>query len=210
MDSEVRDTDRWMLLAGPVFLVLFVIALAIQGDGAPEKSTGKAVISKLADHHDGASASVFLVVPLVVLLLLFAGAMRNAFGSAGGAAKRLFQYGAVLYAAGLVFGATLTLAIISAVDHKLESAAEGLNVLAAASWIPVIAGAAVMLIGAGLAVLRTGVLPAWMGWIAAVAGVVSCFGPGGFAGFLLTPLWIAVAGTMVYLRASPTEGTPVI
>lgn len=197
---ETVRSDRWMALAGPAFLVLFVIALILQGDGAPEKSTGQAVISKLADKHDGAYASVFLVIPLVGLLLLFASALRTAFGSSGGSAKRVFQYGAVLYAAGLVFGATLTLAVISAVDHKLASAAEALNVLAAASWIPVIAGAAVMLLGAGLAVLRSGVLPSWLGWVAVVVGVVSFVGPGGFAGFMVTPLWIAVAGVLVYMK----------
>lgn len=197
-----------MALAGPAFLVLFVVAMALQGDAADEGSNGKEVISRLAEHHDKAVASVFLAAPLVGLLLLFAGALRTAFADAGGGAKRLFQYGAVLYAAGLLLGATLTLGLVDAVKHKQENAAEALNVLATSAWIPVVAGAAVLLLGAGLATLQSDVLPAWLGWVALVVGVVAFLGPGGFVGFLVAPLWIGVAGVLLYLRRDETASLP--
>ena len=68
-------------------------------------------------------------------------------------------------------------------------------------WIPFIAGIAATLIGAGLTVLSSGVLPRWLGWVALVAGVISLAGPGGFLGFFVGPLWILVAGVLLFRRS---------
>jgi hypothetical protein len=110
--------------------------------------------------------------------------------------------GAVLWASGLLIGATTSLGVLTASDHGQSQVAQTMNVLCNDAWLPFIAGIAVTLIGAGLTVLATGVLPRWMGWVAAVTGVVSLAGPGGFLGFFVGPLWLLVAG--VLLARAPT------
>jgi hypothetical protein len=110
--------------------------------------------------------------------------------------------GAVLWAAGMLFGSTLDLAAADVGDKKLEGAAQAVNILIEASWLPFIVGIAVTLIGAGMTVLRSGVLPSWLGWIALVVGIVALAGPGGFVGFFVGPIFMLVAGILLYMRQS--------
>jgi hypothetical protein len=104
----------------------------------------------------------------------------------------------------MLVGSLLDLALLSASDNNQSDVAQGANVLASADWIPFIGGIAIFLIGAGLTVLASRVMPAWLGWIALVVGVVSLAGPGGFIGFFVAPLWILVAGIMLAVRRDDT------
>ena len=200
MDTDARDDERWMLLAGPAFLVMVVVALAVAGSSLAEDASAKEAVTHYADKKSAMLASVFLTGPAVALLLIWAARMRTAFGGTGGAGRKLFQYGAVLYAAGLLLGSVFQLGAASAADDGAEGVTQTMNYLIADSWIPPTIGMALLLLGAGLAVLRNGVLPRWMGMVALVAGVISLLGPGGFLGFFIGPLWVAVAGVMLYLR----------
>lgn len=201
--TQPLDRDRWMAWGGPAFLVLFVVAGALAGGDIGDDLSGNKVIEKVLDRKDGAYATVFLAAPAAMALLLFAARLRSLLGASAGAARHLLQYGAVLYAAAVVSGAVLVLGLISAADNKEADAAQTLNTLNSVSWIPMVVGIAVFLVGAGLSVLRTGLLPTWMGWVATVVGVVSLLGPGGFAGFFVAPLWVAVAGVMLASRKAP-------
>jgi MFS family permease len=198
--DDVRDSERWAALAGPAFLVLMLLVLALQGNNAAEDASGAAVVAHYTDGHGPKLISAFLAAPVVAALLLFTGRLRMSLPRESGIGRKLLQYGAVLYAGGLLFGAVLQLALVFSADHGQKSVAETMNVLANDSWLLPVAGVAVMLLGAGMAVLRSGALPRWMGWVALVVGVVSLLGPGGFLGFFLGPIWIAAAGVMLYRR----------
>lgn len=161
-----------MALAGPAFLVLFAVAHSLQGDSA--------------------QGDLFRQVGR--------GLLRRQGG--GGSAKRLLQYGAVLYAAGLAVGGMLTLALALGNGQEAQERVQGPERARASAWMPVIAGAAVTLLGTGLAVLRTSVLPTWMGWVAVVVGVVAFASPCGFAGFLVTE---ADIGSVACQRTSHSE-----
>jgi hypothetical protein len=204
---EATRSDRWIALLGPVFLVLMVLVLVLGGNTPAENSSGQ----KLIAHYDGKAganlAAAFLVGPAVVALLLFVGWFRLLLGRDIGAPRKLLQYGAVVYGVALLMIAAVNLAEVGAADDKQAGAAQAMNYLNNAMWIPIVIGAGALLIGAGWAVLRSGILPGWLGWIALVVGIISLLGPGGFAGFFLGPLWVAAAGLMLYLRAP--SGDPV-
>ena len=51
-------------------------------------------------------------------------------------------------------------------------------------------------------------MPAWLGWVAVVVGVISLVGPGGFLGFFVAPIWTLVAGVMLSLRTRTKEAAP--
>jgi hypothetical protein len=194
------DRDRWMAWGGPAFLLLFIATGLLLGGEIKDDLAGTKVIDEVLDQKDGAIVAAFLAAPSAAFLLFFAARLRSLLGDSAGAARHLLQYGAVLFASAIVFGAVIMLGMISAADNKQAETAQALNVLNSVSWIPMVAGIAVFLIGAGLSVLRTGVLPTWMGWIALVVGVVSMIGPGGFAGYFVAPLWVGVAGIMLAIR----------
>lgn len=203
MDTPVTatssDRDRWMAWGGPVFFFLFFTVMVLGGEDVAEQLTGEDVLEAVGDRERKIMLGAMAAPLAAAALLLFTARLRSLIGSAR-AAKHVLLAGAVLYAMGLALNAVLDLALVSASREDLVGSASALNLIDNATWLPITMGAGLTLLGAGLAVLRTAVLPVWMGWIAAVGGVISLIGPGGFLGFFLGPLWIAVAGVMLGTR----------
>jgi hypothetical protein len=199
-----------MALMGPLYLVLLVVVLALAGDTPSEESTGQSVIDKLGDNGDEILWAAFTTGPMVAALLIFVSWLRTRFDREVGAPRKLMQYGAVIYAVALLLNAVVSLAEAGAAEDKRAEAAETLNRFAGTLWLPVVIGAGVLLIGAGLSVLRSGVLPRWLGWVGLVVGVLSLLGPGGFLGFWVAPLWIAVAGGLLYFRPAAAAADVVV
>lgn len=207
MDSTLdtaEDRDRWMAWGGLVFLLFFAFVFFTSGEELSDTEAGSKVIESLNDKRDLRNIAVFGAPVAIAALLLFTSRLRATLGSAAGAARHLLQYGAVIYSVAILLDSVLTLAMLNAADKDKEGVAEVLNAAWSADWIIFTTGIALLLLGAGLSILRTGVLPRWMGWIAAVLGVVSLLGPGGFAGFLLGPLWIGAASVMLATRRPAT------
>jgi hypothetical protein len=200
MDTDRRNGDRWMLLAGPLFTVLAVVGVILVGSTPGEKDPADEIIKHFKDNDTQTLAGVFLWGPAAAALLVFVSRLRAGIDDRARAARSLLVAGGTLYATGIVIGTSVTLAQVVAADGEFKDASQALNVLNAALWVPVVIGIATMLLGAGLAVLRTGLLPTWLGWVAVVVGVVSLFGPGGFLGFFVAPLWVGLAGILLYTR----------
>jgi hypothetical protein len=192
-----------MALMGPLFLVLLVVVLALAGETPADDATGQKVIDELGDNGDAVLWAAFTTGLLVASLLIFVSWLRLSFGREVGAPRKLMQYGAVIYAVALLLNAVVALAEQGAAHDKRGDVAETLNRLGSTLWLPVVVGAGVLLIGGGLSMLRTATMPSWLGWIGLVVGVISLLGPGGFLGFFIAPLWVAVTGVVLYLRPAP-------
>jgi hypothetical protein len=204
------NTSRWLVWTGPLFAVGFIVSvLFLEGETPSDKASAERVMDYYNAHQGRSLVSAFLAPLGATLLVLFAAHLRaiaRGRGDSGGTGPTVLLSGAILWAAGILVGSTTTLALVQAADHDQAQIAQTMNVLANSGWVPFIGGLAVMLIGAGLTVLSTGILPRWMGWVAAVVGVVSLAGPGGFLGFFVAPLWLLVAG--VLLARTPSGQVP--
>jgi len=208
MDSDARGDDRWMLLAGPLFLLLQALGALLQGSNPGEKDSADEVISHFADNDSRILAGVFVLNVAAAVLLVFVCRLRAAIDDRARAARSLLVAGGTVYATGILIASSVSLALVVASNAAFEESAQALNVLNASLWIPPVIGLATMLLGAGLAVLRTGILPRWLGWVAAVVGVVSLLGPGGFLGFFVAPFWVGAAGIMLYIRRAEPAVVP--
>ena len=196
--------ERLLALSGVVFAVVFVAATFSQGSTPGEKDSGQKVVDYYNSHQGGSLVAAFGGPVLCALLVLYFSHLRNlARGADAGAGPSVMVGGAVLWAAGLLLGSTLSLALVSASDHQQPEVAQTLNVLNAASWLPFIGGIAVTLIGAGMTVLRVAIVPRWMGWVALVVGIIALAGPGGFLGFFVAPLWMLVSGVLLLRSSEP-------
>lgn len=194
----MTSSRRLLALTGVVFAVVFAIGALTQGSPPGEKASAQTVVDFYNDHDSSTLIGVFAGPALCALLVLFFSHLRDlARAGDAGVGPTVMLAGAVLWAAGLLFGSSLGLAVVGAADHGQKDVAQTLNVLIAADWIPFIAGVAITLIGAGMTVLRTTFLPRWLGWVALVVGVISVIGPGGFLGFFVAPLWMIVAGVLL-------------
>lgn len=198
---------RPLVLAGPLFTVIFVIAAFIlQGETPGTESSGETVVDYFRDERTTSLWLVFLSPLLAALVVLFFSHLRAVARErrvSTGAGPTVMISGAVLWAAGLLLSSSLSLALVDAADEQQTATAETLNVLGNASWLPFIGGIAVTMIGAGLTVLGSDFLPRWLGWVALLGGIVSLAGPGGFVGFFLAPLWMLVAGVLMARPTTP-------
>jgi MFS family permease len=209
-----KSNERWWAIAGPAFAVLFWVAVFTLEPSTPgEKATAEEVVKYYNDHQGQSLADVFLAPLLVTLLVVFIAYFRARIREHERSITSRFApvvlvVGATVWASGALLGSVGTLAVSAASDHGQNQVAQTVNVLSNSMWIPFIAGIAVTLIGAGLTVLSTGVLPRWLGWVALVAGIVSLAGPGGFLGFFVGPLWVLVAGVLLFLRSDAAVPAP--
>jgi hypothetical protein len=197
---------RPLVLAGPLFAVLFVVGVALQGDTPGPDASGEAVVAHYLDEQTTSLTLVFLSPLLATLLVLFFAHLRAVARErrvSPGAGPTVMISGAVLWAAGILLATVLELALIDAADDGRVATAETLNVLSNATWLPFIAGIAITLIGAGMTVLGSDFLPHWLGWVALFCGIVSLAGPGGFLGFFVAPVWLLVAGLVTARPAVP-------
>jgi hypothetical protein len=200
------NTSRLFVWTGPLFAVALIVAdLLAEGSTPGESASGAQVMTYFNAHRGRTLTEVFLAPVLVALLVLFASELRARARSRGedGVGSTVMLSGAVLLSAGALLGAAVQLGAVSASDHGQVQAAETFNVLNNDDWMPFIAGLAVFLVGAGLTVLRCGLLPKWLGWVALVAGVISLAGPGGFVGYFVAPVWMVVAGAVLGIRREP-------
>ena len=68
-------------------------------------------------------------------------------------------------------------------------------------------GTSGLLLASALVVLRFGALPAWLGWVALVLGIISLT-PGGFFAFFGIFAWVAVVSVVLFQRGEPGRPAP--
>jgi hypothetical protein len=197
--------ERYLPLAGILFLVVFVIANAITGSTPDENTSAHKVVTYWADHQGAQTAAAFLGAFAVVLFVFFAGALRTALRSRETAESPLPAIafgGALVAAAGGLTDCLLRLAAANAADHGANTSVYTLNQLNAFDWMPFVGGAIVMLIAAGLSGLRTLALPKVLSWSAIVFGV-AFLTPAGVVGFFGFLLWMLATSIVLYRRGRP-------
>jgi hypothetical protein len=194
--------QRYLPFAGILFVVVFVVTIAITGNSPDQDTAAQKVVSYWSDHQGVQTAAAFLGALGVVLFVFFAGALRSALraGEPDQASYSAIAFGgAILAAAGGLLDSMLRLAASSAADNGADSAVYTLNQLNAFDWLPFVAGLSVMLIATGLGGLRTLALPKALSWSALVLGL-AFLTPAGIVGFFGFPFWTLAASIALYGR----------
>lgn len=92
-------------------------------------------------------------------------------------------------------------------DDLTPEAAQALNALNSDFFFLVAAGLATLMISTGLVAIRSRVLPAWLGWIALVLGVVALT-PLGFFALLAFLVWTLIASVLLWRAPTAPAATP--
>ena len=194
------SSNRIGALTGAVFVVCLIASFVIGGEPPSQDDSVQEIVDFYADQSDGAFFSgAVLAVLAITALVFFGGHMRKVFGAASGLGHVLPSVvlaGTIVMAVGAAFDTTLYLTMHEAVDDVDPLAMQTLNALWNNDFVPMAVGGIVFSLASGLAVLRYGVLPKWLGWVAIVLAVIT-FTPIGFAG---TGLWILVVSIMLAVR----------
>jgi hypothetical protein len=203
--------ERWSALAGVLFVALFAVALALSGNTG---DTPSEVQQWYADDGNQTKQIVawFLYVGSALAFLSFLGTLRDmlvrAEGGPGTLSALVFGPGlvfAALYVAGVsLFAAPASLA--DDTDFKLDpNTAQLFN---NAGYFLLVGGvmvASILVLSTSTAALRTGILPAWLGWaglIVAVAMIFAFF----FLPILVFVAWVLVVSLVMLVAAWRVRG----
>jgi hypothetical protein len=199
-----RRFDRFLPLTGVIAGLLFAIAFFVDRND-PGNETGPA--KTLAYWQDGRGVHQLvgiLLLPLIAFLLLFFGAglklrldqrplgERGSYGSVA-------LGGMVVAAAAFAFVGMLEAAMTSAAHDGQRQAVYTLNQFHSYDWLAWNPAFAAALLSTGLGLRGTGALPTPVIWATIVIGA-SLLTPLGFFGFILIPLWLIVAGVLIFRR----------
>ena len=91
--------------------------------------------------------------------------------------------GAAVVATGIAIDSTIAFALAEQANKIDPAAAQALEAIWDNDFMPIALGSTVLLFATGLSIVRHGALPAWLGWIAILLGLISAT-PVGFVGFL--------------------------
>ena len=194
-------------LSGIVAVVLIVVSFIVAGETPDTDDPIEEVVSFYTENDSDQMAGGILLGYAALFFLIFASTLRNALrkGEDGAGASTLSFGGAILFVAGATIFAGIGFTLGDAADNIDESSLHTLHVLNNDMFLTVAVGLFAFLLGTGIAVLRTGVLPAWLGWVAIVASVLGIT-PIFFIAFLVMGLWVLIVSVMLSLGAE--DGTP--
>ena len=191
--------SRWTPLTGVVFVVLVALGGPILAGSTPgSKATGAQVISFFEAHRSRERASAVLLTLAFVVFLFFAGSVRSYLRRTPvveGLAAVLLA-GAAVLVAGQTIGSGLIFALSAAPARLSPGAAQALNLLSNNMVLTSSAGFCVFGLAGGLAILRGGLLPRWLGWVAILIGVVVVT-PAEFVAVLLLAAWIIIVSILI-------------
>ncbi len=210
----MANDRNWLVpLTGLAAIVIAVVGVAIIGDTPdPADDSARQIATFYQDNEGMQGLSIGLGMVVCTLLVFFGAHLRGALraaqpDSAGDMLPAVAFAGILILVAGLAFDATLTAALVETSDDISPDAVQALSALYANDYIPFAVGISLLLLGTGISVVRYGMLPKWLGWVAILLGVVG-WTPIGFATFLGGLLFIAVVSVMLALRARAGTATP--
>lgn len=196
-------SDRWTrgaALTGVVFVALTVISIVASGNTPGADKSGAEAITFFKDHKNAEIASAIVGAYGILFFVFFAAVLRDRLRHAGSDALATAGFGGAIFLAvgGAIFSG-LTFALADQAGTLPPAAAQALNVLSNDFFFPSAIGAAAFLILNGIAVLRTRLVPVWLGYPAIVVGVVALT-PIGFFAFLVLMLWVLILSVWLYVR----------
>jgi len=206
------NKDMLAPLTGVAFIILLFVGFAIQGEPPEATDDVQDIVDHYIDNKDSVQLGAFLVVPSGALLMFFAAYLRKIFSAAEGAGGMLSVLplvGLAIIAIGAAIDSTISFALAESADDIDPIAVQGLQALWDNDFMPFALGMEIFLVSVGLLVVRTGVFPKWLGWVALVLAVVALIPADvGFIAFVGGALLLVVFSVILTLRARSSSPQP--
>ena len=191
--------------------MIVIVSFAIGGEPPDAEEPVQEIADHYLDDSDSIKLGAFLSAIAAVPLIFFANYLRTVFHGTRAAATILV--GAAIVAVGASFDATLSFAMAEAADDIEPESLHTLQALWDNDFLPFAVGLTVFDASLGVSILRTAVLPKWLGWVVVAIAVISVAGPIGFFAFPLTGLLVLVLSVwlaVIARRAAtpPTAAAP--
>jgi len=207
-----QTPGRWSKIA-PLFgllFVAFVVASVLVGGNTPATNASPvSILHYYRTHKHQVGISALLIPPAVVFGLIWFSYLRNWLQRRDVDPR----WGILTFAGGVLFAVTggvaggALIALNDAPDHLTLSSAQTLNYLQ--SDMPsMLASMAfgLMAIAAGVAILKSALLPTWLGWVSLVLGILGVLPFGDFFALPAIGVWTLILVGVIWFRSDP-DGT---
>jgi hypothetical protein len=202
---------RWIpALTGIAFVALVIAGFAVGGEPPTTEDPAQEIVDFYVDNETQQLISVGIEALAAMVLVFFGGYLRSVLRRAEGEGHMLSALvlaGTTIVAVGLAIDASITVALVDSAEEIEPAAVQALMALWENDFVPFIVGAMTFILASGISILRHGVLPKWLGWVAIALAVISLT-PIGFVGAIGVALWIAVVSVMLALRERRAGPTP--
>jgi hypothetical protein len=201
----VKNAARAGSLSGVAFVVLVLAANVVSGSFPDTSASPMTVIDFYRAHRTDEQLGAVLTAVAVVAGLYFFGSLRSYLGrdADGNHFASIGFAGAILFAVGGCINAGLQWSLADVPSRLTPAAAQALNVLYTDNLATglFIAGLATLMLFYGIAMVRTRLMPHWLGWLSIALGVVALAGPLAFLVFVATAPWTIIVSILLYRRA---------
>lgn len=208
-----RSKDGPVALTGVAFFVLGIIAFVIGGEPKSADEPVAEIVDFYKDNKDSVQLGSIVGVVAGLLLIFFGAYLRTVLRTAGGEGETLSLVsfvGLVLVALGFAIDGTITFALAEAAEDVDPVAVQSLQALWDNDFLPIMLGVLAFLWATGISVIRSGVLPKWLGGLMLLLGVVGVT-PIGFVAALGAAILVLVLSILLSVRARPgPSATPPI
>jgi hypothetical protein len=198
------NNRQWLVpLTGVGFVVLGIVSFIVGGQPKSADHPVREVVNFYLDNKDSVEVGAFIGVAATVLLVFFGGYLRRFLRAAAGEGEMLSLIsfaGIAIVAVGFAVDTTILIALSEAADDINPIAVQALQALWDNDFVPIVVGVLLFLWGTGLSIIRTGVLPKWLGWVMIVLGVVGLT-PIGFVSAIGSAILVLVLSILLSVRA---------
>jgi len=195
--------SRYASLTGVAFFVIVLVALITGGGETPDGNARPlVVISYYSVHRSEIELSSVLLVFAALFLVLWTASLRSYLRRepAAEGPSALALAGGAMAGIGATILASLEYGLAHELGHLGPQSAQTLNLLDNVLFLPFVLGILLLALGGGVAIVRSGLLPRWLGWVGVVVAILAAIPPIGFAALLAFVLWTLVTSVLVYLR----------
>ena len=191
-------------LTGAAFVVLS-LAASVTGSSLDANASGAKVIAYYSSHVDRLRVSQVLGGLAIVVGVWFFAMLRDFLrqdDAVRGLAATAFG-GVILFAASLGLANGANGALANSPSHLATASAQTLNLmhLDGTNGLSSV-GFAILLSAFGLAILRSGLLPRWLGWFAFPFAIIALVPPITILAGVATLIWTLIISILLYQRQS--------
>jgi hypothetical protein len=209
--------DRYAPLAGIKAVVLWVIGIIIlSGPGHLGNDSSEAplvVLAKYKAHHAAIQWGAWFVMLGALAFLWFVGSLRSWFFTAEretGRLSTLVGMGGVATAVGILLAHVPSFAAAMTSDNLTAPSAKALILMDDVFFYGAEFASAVFFLATALSIFRFRALPAWLGWLALLLGVLAVIPPVGWAVLALgLPIWTLIVSWLVFAKQRGTAAATV-
>ena len=201
---------EWLVpLTGVGFVLLGILSFIVGGEPKSADEPVREIVNYYVDNKDSIQVGAFIGVAAILLLVFFGAYLRQVLRATApeGEILSLVSFlGLVVVAVGFAIDTTILIALSEAADDIDPVAVQSLQALWDNDFVPLVLGVLMFLWATGLAVIRTGVLPKWLGWVMVVLGVLALT-PIGFVAAIGAAILVLVLSILLSVRARSAPAT---